>query len=443
MTHREPGPGNPWIAVRPGDDVVVLAERTSSAHQRFVESPATETVPEPESGADTVRDVVLDSWLRSRGNGVSPDRVDDEVVLDGLDLERYRAAHPLAAIRPVVRKLLVEDTAGTGLLVAMSDANGRLLWVEGDSAAKDRALDINFVEGADWSEDRVGTNAPGTALALDHSVQLFAAEHFNRAMHAWSCSAAPVHDPATGRVIGAIDITGGPRVAVPEALALVRATAAAAEAELRLMALAGEPRRPVTAVPRLEVLGVRRPVLVVDGDRLEISRRHAEILLLLAEHPEGLGADHLAVLLDEYDLDTVTVRAEMSRLRRVFGAQRLGSRPYRLLAPLDTDVAEVRSSLDRGDTASALRLYGGPVLAASDAPGVADIREGLASRVRVTVLRGGDTELLAAWTASVHGRDDIAAWTAYLSTLDRQSTLHAQVEAHLLLLDRRFGSGPY
>ena len=432
MTQREPGPRNPWIAVRPGDDVVVLAERTSWAHQRFVES--------AQADSETVRDVVRDSWLRSHGNGVSPDLVDDEVALDGLDLERHRAAHPLAAIRPVVRKLLVEDTAGTGLLVAMTDANGRLLWIEGDSAAKDRALDINFVEGSDWSEDRVGTNAPGTALALDHSVQIFAAEHFNRAMHAWSCSAAPVHDPVTGRILGALDITGGPRVAVPEALALVRATAAAAEGELRLRELAS-PRTPAMSVPRLEVLGSRRPALVVDGDRHELPRRHAEILLLLAEHPEGLSAEHLAVLLDENDLDTVTVRAEMSRLRKVFGAQRLGSRPYRLLAPLDTDVAAVRACLDRGDAAAALRRYDGPVLAGSDAPGVAEIREGLRARMRAAVLRGGDTRLLAAWTQSIHGRQDLAAWAAYLITLDPDSALHAQVEAHVRLLDRRFGSG--
>ncbi|QCQ92213.1 helix-turn-helix domain-containing protein [Rhodococcus sp. SGAir0479] len=430
MAQREPGPRNPWIAVRPGDDVGVLAERTSWAHQRFVESAQADT--------ETVRDVVRDSWLRSRGNGVSPDLVDDQVVLDGSALEEHRIAHPLAGIRPVVRKLLVEDTAGTGLLVAMSDANGRLLWIEGDSAAKDRALDINFVEGSDWSEERVGTNAPGTALALDHSVQIFAAEHFNRAMHSWSCSAAPVHDPATGRILGALDITGGPRVAVPEALALVRATAAAAEGELRLLELAS-PRPLSTAVPRLEVLGGGRPALVVEGERHELSRRHAEILLLLSEHPEGLGADHLAVLLDEYDLDTVTVRAEMSRLRKVFGAHRLGSRPYRLLTELDSDVAQVRSLLDRGEVAAALQLYDGPVLAGSDAPGVVEVREELSARIRATVLRAGDARVLAKWTNSVHGRQDVSAWIAYLSTLDRNSPLHAQVEAHVRLLDRRLG----
>ncbi|CAM2832051.1 transcriptional regulator [Prescottella defluvii] len=434
MAGQEFGSRNPWIAVRPGDDPAVLAERTSSAHQLFVDSELDGT------GVDAVRSVVRESWLRSRGSGVSPDVVDDGVVLDGAALAQYRAEHPLAAIRPVVRKLLVEDAADTGLLVAISDAHGRLLWVEGDAVAKDRALRMNFVEGADWSEERVGTNAPGTALALDHGVQIFAAEHFNRAVHEWSCSAAPIHDPVTGRTIGALDITGGPRVAVPEALTLVRATVAAAEAELRLQALAS-PRPSVASAPRLEVLGSGRPGLIVDGERSHLSRRHAEILLLLAEHPEGLAADQLAVLLDEEELDAVTIRAEMSRLRKVFGAERLGSRPYRLLAPLASDVDDVRSLLDRGDLESALHLYGGPVLPGSEAPGVEDVREELRVRVQATVLRGGDSRLLASWTSSIHGRHDRTAWVAYLSTLDTGSSRHAQVEAHLRVLDRRFGSG--
>lgn len=434
MAGQEFGSRNPWIAVRPGDDLAVLAERTSSAHQLFVES------ERDGSDTDAVRSVVRESWLRSRGSGVSPDVVDDAVALDGSALEQYRATHVLSAIRPVVRQLLVEDAADTGLLVAISDARGRLLWVEGDAAAKDRALRMNFVEGADWSEGRVGTNAPGTALALDHGVQIFAAEHFNRAVHEWSCSAAPIHDPTTGRTIGALDITGGPRVAVPEALALVRATVAAAEAELRLQALA-VPRPPATSAPRLEVLVSGRPQLIANGERHDLSRRHAEILLLLAEHPEGLAADELAVLLDEDELDAVTVRAEMSRLRKVFGADRLGSRPYRLLVPLESDVGDVRSLLDRGELESALRLYAGPVLPGSHAPGIEDVREELRTRVQATVLRGGDARLLASWTSSIHGRHDRDAWLAYLSTLDRGSPLHAQVEAHLRVLDRRFGAG--
>ncbi|MEV6333987.1 transcriptional regulator [Nocardia vinacea] len=423
--------GNPWVAVRPEDDLAQLARQVSCAHRCFIEGD--EQLP-----IDPVRPVVLDSWRRSRSNGVDPDRFGAGVDLDGLELQRYRATHPTALIRPVVRKLLVEDAAEAGLLVAISDAEGRLLWVEGDSKVRDRALAMNFVEGADWSEDRVGTNAPGTALALDHHVQIFGAEHFSRVVHEWSCSAAPVHDPRSGRIIGAIDITGGPRVAAPEVLSLIRATVSAAESELRLLML-DAPKPLASTTARLEALGPARPTLIRDGERIRLSQRHAEILLLLTNYPEGLSADHLAMLLDESELDPVTVRAEMSRVRKMLGANGLGSRPYRLLMDLDTDVDEVRRALARGDTSAALRAYPGPILPRSLAPGIAELRVELRGRLRAALLTAGDRRLLARWTGSADGREDVAAWTAYLSSLDRQSSLYAQVKTQLRLLDQKLG----
>lgn len=433
--------GNPWVAVRPGDDVAELARVVSSAHRAFVDGRGAGA-----SGERSVRPVVFDSWLRSRDRGVNPDRVADELDLGGVELDRYRAAHPMALVRPVVRRLLVDDAVDTGLLVALSDASGRLLWVEGDSAARDRAVAMHFVEGADWSEDRVGTNAPGTALAVDQCVQIFGAEHFNSAVHEWSCSAAPVHDPATGRILGAIDITGGPQVAQPHVLALVRATVAAAEAELRLHQLSapgetllGGASRSDAGEPRLAVLGSQRPTLVLGGDHIALSRRHAEILLLLADRPEGLGGDRLATLLDESDLDSVTVRAEMSRLRKVFGAERLASRPYRLVGDLATDVADVGRALDSGDVAAALAAYRGPVLPGSIAPGVEVIRDQLRARMRAALLRAGDRSLLARWTASPDGREDSAAWAAYLTSIDPLSPMYDQVRARIAILDEQLG----
>ncbi len=435
--------GNPWVAVRPGDDVAELARTVSTAHRAFVTG---DEVIRQAAADRAVRSVVLDSWLRSRDRGVNPDLVGDQLDLDGLELDRYRASHPMALIRPVVRQLLVEDIADTGLLVAISDASGRLLWVEGDSAARDRAVAMHFVEGADWSEDRVGTNAPGTALAVDQCVQIFGAEHFSSVVHDWSCSAAPVHDPTTGRILGAIDITGGPQVAEPQVLALVRATVAAAEAELRLqllnspgLHLLGAPGPLGTAPPRLSVLGSERPTLVVGGDRIALSRRHAEILLLLAHRPEGVSGDQLAVLLDESELDSVTIRAEMSRLRKVFGAERLQSRPYRLRGDLDTDVADVGRALDRGDAAAALAAYRGPVLPGSVAPGVEEIRDELRVRMRAALLRSADQSLLARWTATPDGREDSAAWSAYLSSIDPRSPMYDQVRARIAIFDEQFG----
>lgn len=449
-----PGAGE-WAALRPGEDEAALTERLGAAHERFLSAGAPGG-----GGADPgVRSVVLESWERSRRSGVDPESPAASLALGETDLRDYRDTHPMAAVLPVVRRLLVEDAVDSGLLVAISDADGRLLWVEGDTSMRDRAAAMAFAEGADWSEATIGTNAPGTSLAVDHCVQIFGAEHFARPVQRWSCAASPVHDPATGAILGAIDITGGTRVAAPEVLTLVRATVAAAESELRLRGLdnprdtggergsAGHVAADVHGgLPagrdtsrRLRVLGKARPSLRLGAGDLQLTRRHAEILLLLAEYPDGLSGGQLAVQLDERCLDAVTVRAEMSRLRRALGADMIASRPYRLTRTVLSDVMAVRGALGRGDIAEALRLYRGPVLPDSLAPGVSDIREATDARVREAVLRSGDVRLLQRWAATPAGRDDPRVWGALAAGFPQGSPAAVRARAHLGLLESRFG----
>jgi hypothetical protein len=84
----------------------------------------------------------------------------------------------------------------------------------------------------------------GTALAADQPVQIHSAEHLVRRIHAWTCAAAPVHDPDTGKLIGAVDISGPLRTVHPAMMALVTAAAQLAEGQLRVrMAAADEQLR--------------------------------------------------------------------------------------------------------------------------------------------------------------------------------------------------------
>jgi hypothetical protein len=69
----------------------------------------------------------------------------------------------------------------------------------------------------------------------------------------------------------------------------------------------------------------------------ELSPRHAELLFLLAEHPAGHGAAWLAEHLFGDPSRTVTVRAEMSRIRRYLG-ELLQHRPYRFRAGAAVEV---------------------------------------------------------------------------------------------------------
>jgi hypothetical protein len=438
---------NPWLALPDGRPSADLTRRLRAAHEQLV----TGSLP---SGS-VLRSVVRDSWCRALASGVDPDGGAPPVELLDDDLLAYRAAHPLAPVLPVIRRLLVEDAEDDQMIVAVTDAAGRMLWVEGDSRLRSRAETVNFVAGARWAEDVAGTNAPGTALAVDHAVQIYGSEHFRRPVQPWSCSAAPVHDPVSGALLGAIDVTGGDHVASPHMLTLVRATVAAVESELRWLhrdQVQRESRRPVPRAvghrpapplprpaPRLDVLGRERARLVLSDGPLELSLRHSELLLLLAEAAvagEGRSAARLAAECHPGEAALVTVRAELSRLRRLVGPDLLASRPYRLVGRLDTDLDQVRRLLALGSVGSALERYPGAVLPGSRAPGVALARERVGALLRQAVLRSRRPELLLRYAQLPEAREDVAVWQACLEVLPAGSPRRTAAAAHLLRLRR-------
>ena len=401
---------------------------------------------DPKRGS--VRPIVLESWQRALSLGVDPDRALAPVDLQTHELERLRESHPLNSVIHVIRRLLSEDAEDSGHLMAITDATGVLLWVEGAHALRSKAEAMNFVEGARWSEDCAGTNAPGTALALDRPVQVFAAEHFSRIVQPWTCSAAPIHDPVTGELLGIVDLTGGHQIGSPHARALVQATVAAAESELRLLALAG--REPIAAKTgsrssrrrsgarsssRMEVLGRDDAVLSGPAGTIRLSQRHAELMLLIMTHPAGLSVEQLSSHLSESESAPVTIRAEMSRLRQHLGEGFISSRPYRIAVDLTSDFEDVRSLLRRGSLRRALAAYPGPVLPGSTSPGIVEIREDLRAELRQALLQTSHVDLVFGYAQTPDGWDDVELWERCLALLPRMSSRRTTVVARLQRLD--------
>lgn len=362
------------------------------------------------------------------------------------ELEAYRRAHPLAPVMEMVRSLLLPGSAeDSGVVVAVGDASGRLLWVEGDRGIRTLTGDMGFVAGADWAEASVGTSAPGTALALDRAVQIRQAEHFNRFVQPWSCTAAPVHDPETRRLLGVIDVTGGSEAVTPQAQLLVDATARAVESELlvgRLRSRAAAPRRaarrPAHSHAALRVLGRDRALLETSGDAaasvVELSARHAEIVLMLATHREGLSAEALAALV--YGEAAVeTLRPEMVRLRKILEKRAPHlvplSRPYRLPADLETDVQHVVSLLGRGAHRVALAAYPGAVLPESVAPGVEELRASVRAALRETLLAEAGVDVLLAYADTAEGAEDAEVLRLCLAMLPARSPRRAGLVARI------------
>lgn len=439
----------------------------------------------PSKVLQSVRPDVLASWQRSLESHRDPDRVTAPQTVPAVDLDAARRSHALAAALPLIRSLLIDPAADAGLITALGSAEGHLLWVEGDDLAARRCEIMGFIPGADWSENSIGTAAPGTALATGRAVQVSRAEHFSPVVHPWSCSAMPVHNPATGDIIGVIDLTGGDDAVSLLALSLLRATVNAVESlwstQLAADQLRADPMNPQRGLSLRQVMvptsspGVVAPgpraeqtvtptapprseqtaspstsVIHVTGQlpprvsRRELGLRHAEILTLLDWHSAGLDGATLEELLygqsnPGTESRAITLRAEIHRMRRALSAQdcplTVSSRPYRLDGDIRTDAALAREALRAGDLQDALAAAVGPVLPHSDAPGVVQIREELAGALREAVLQDADATQLWHYLTRAEAAEDEELWLMALRLLPADSPRRALAVSTLERLD--------
>lgn len=197
---------------------------------------------------------------------------------------------------------------------------------------------------------------------------------------------------------------------------------------------------------RIEALGRDEALLTIDdglGHRttLRLSRRHSEILVLLAATPRGLSGDELEVLVYEEDVSPSTLRVELGRLRSALGDELLTSRPYRLDAAVAADWLAVDSRLSVGDVGGAVRGYRGPLLPGSVAPGIVRLRQSIEGSLRHAVLSSAQPDLMSTWTRSGWGADDYDMWQAQGRALSANSPLRPMVAAQLTRLDRELGVG--
>jgi len=224
---------NSWLAIDAGTAPMLRARELRFAWERFVAALGRNgDVEEP----GDVREPIADSWRRSAEAGIDPTGHElAPVVADEDETRMLWQEHPLARMAPLIHECLAPIADEADHLIVVTDANGLLLIVEGGARLRMRAAEtMNFAEGTLWSERGAGTNAIGTAIAADHAVQVFGPEHFNEVVQRWTCSAAPIHDPETGHVLGVIDLTGDFSSVHPHSLSVATATARAVEGSLRL-----------------------------------------------------------------------------------------------------------------------------------------------------------------------------------------------------------------
>jgi len=145
-----------------------------------------------------------------------------------LAIEQNRILHTYAL--PVMQTLY-EQIVNTHNMVVLTDAQGLILHTLGDDDFLEKANRVALNPGVAWSEQRRGTNAIGTAIAEQTPTLVNADEHYLRANHFLTCSAAPIFE-CSGKVIGVLDVTGDSRSFHRHTMALVRMSAQMIENQL-------------------------------------------------------------------------------------------------------------------------------------------------------------------------------------------------------------------
>lgn len=176
--------------------------------------------------------MIQSSWMRSKENHVDPFQTIGKEKLSEKEIQqKLRKKKGLIDTAQPLMKTLYHYIKGTGFLVTLSDEEGYLLIVIGDEDERMAAEKINFVVGANWSEEVMGTNAIGTAIKDKLPTQIMSYQHFSVINQSWSCSASPIFNRA-GKMIGVLNVSGLSENMHPHTLGMVVSNAKAIENQL-------------------------------------------------------------------------------------------------------------------------------------------------------------------------------------------------------------------
>lgn len=131
-------------------------------------------------------------------------------------------------------KILYDFLKGSGFSLYVTDKDGIVLTIIGDEDIIDAQAETGIKVGTDMSEESVGTNAIGTALYENCSLQLSGKEHYINIYQRWTCSAAVIHDDS-GNIIGCLNLTGKSYSKHLHTLGLVVAAVKSIENQLKVL----------------------------------------------------------------------------------------------------------------------------------------------------------------------------------------------------------------
>lgn len=310
----------------------------------------------------------------------------------------------------------------SSMVVAIGDVGSTIIWTASSQQMQRAAESVHFMEGGQWKEELVGTNALALSLKTQQSSCVFSNEHYMASIHDWVCYAAPIIDPYSKQILGVIDLSTTWKN--HNSLGLLAAERCASIIQSALQEQYKQ---------QLYIRAFSASQVLFNGKVLVMTPRQIEILTILALCPQGMTLDTLhQALYGERKVSIGTLKAEMSQLRDVLGGM-LGSRPYRILANVEADFLLAEQALDAGYTESALKLCSGVFLAKTESPFLCAWRDCLESRLSDAIFKANETDVLLRHVARFP--EAIDAVERLIELMPKQHPIH-----QTLLKQKLYGS---
>lgn len=241
---------------------------------------------------DILQPSVLDSWRRSHALRLNPDRVELPYVREpNMGSRLARAAAP-------VLQRITDDLAAQAVSVILTSTDGVVVERTAAEVSILNALDtVSLIPGYSLAEEVAGTNGIGTTLETGQPAFIRGGEHYVAVFTGFACAGAPIRDPITRRLVGAVNMSCLADESDPLLLALATSASRQIEDRMRVVAHEGE-----TALLEAYLQQARRStsgVLAIGGDVVLMNPYLRRTLdgneqIALLEHASDLCASTLS-----------------------------------------------------------------------------------------------------------------------------------------------------
>ncbi|MCY6355205.1 sigma-54-dependent Fis family transcriptional regulator [Clostridium sp. ZS2-4] len=181
-----------------------------------------------------IRDVIAESWKRSKDYGINPFVENSSVRLGKEEFDkRYKEFTPLLNTAKPFMDSLYKIVKDTDFIIRLTDRDGYVLEHIGEEKIVNMYTSLGLYDGYNIREEINGTNALGIALITGEPIQVLGGEHYIQEYHKLTSSACPIKDK-NGQMLGVLSITGNYELVHPHTLGMVVAAAEAIEKEIKL-----------------------------------------------------------------------------------------------------------------------------------------------------------------------------------------------------------------